>query len=179
MFTRSSIYALAAVAALGVTALATSSASARPMGPMGMKVSAHGPMGVSVKPHVQGLVINKPQVQGLVIKQHGPQGVIIKPKPIVGIIINPKPHWPPMVNWCKWHYCGPHWGPVVTGGVGIVGARVVATAPVAPAQSCTCLTKTYLQDGSVQFKDVCTTETAIASPAQLGAQAPGVGPQVQ
>jgi hypothetical protein len=179
MFTRSSIYALAAVAALGVTALATSSASAH--GPMGMKVPAHGPMGVSLQPHVQGLVINKPQVQGLVIKPHGPQGVVIKPHPVVGIIINPKPHWPPVVNWCKWHYCGPHWVPVVTSGVGIVGAGAIATAPVtrAPAQSCTCLTKTYLQDGSVQFKDVCTTETAIATPDRLSVQAPGVGPQVQ
>jgi hypothetical protein len=173
MFTRSSIYALAAVAA--VTALATSSASAG-HGPMGMKVPAHGPMGVSIKPHgPQGIVIKPQGPQGIVIKPQGPQGVVIKPKPIVGIIINPKPHWPPLGNWCKWHYCGPHWTPVVTGGVGIVGATAVATAP---AQACTCLTKTYLADGSVQFKDICTTETAIATPDQR-AQAPGVAPQAQ
>jgi hypothetical protein len=139
-----------------------------------MKVSAHGPMGVSIKPHGP---------MGVVIKPHNPvvTGIVIKPKPIVGIIINPKPHWPPMVNWCKWHYCGPHWVPVVTGGVGIIGAGAIATAPAmsAPAQSCTCLTKTYLQDGSVQFKDVCTTETAIASPDQVRAQAQGIAPQVQ
>src|ERR1700757_3437620 len=62
MSKRTSIYALAAVAALGITALATSSASAfGGHGPGGM----HGPMGGSVKPP-------------------GPMGLIIKPnKPVV------------------------------------------------------------------------------------------------
>ena len=171
MFKRTSIFALTAVAALGMTALATSSASALGghggmHGPMGVSVKPHGPMGVSIKPKgplVTGIVIKKPPVV---------TGIIIKPKPpiISGIIIHPKPHWPHH-NWCKWHYCGPNW--VVGGGVGVVSTGVIASAPVAaaaPAPTCTCLTKTYLQDGSVLFKDVCTTESAIA-PADQKASA--------
>ena len=106
---------------------------------------------------VTGLVINKPVVTG----------IIIKPKPpiVTGIIIHPKPQWPHH-HWCKWHFCGPDW--VVGAGVGVVATGAIPSTPVAaaPAPSCTCLTKTYLQDGSVLFKDVCTTETAIAPPDQ-------------
>jgi hypothetical protein len=161
MFKRTSIYALAAVAALGVTALATSSASARAGGGAGGPVGMHGPMGVSVKPHgPMGLSIkpNKPVVTG----------IIIKPKPpiVTGIIIHkPGPHH----HWCKWHSCGPNW--VIGGGVGVVATGVVASTPVAAAAPapCTCLTKTYLQDGSVLFKDVCTTESAIAPADQKAA----------
>jgi hypothetical protein len=166
MFKRTSIYALAAVAALGVTSLATSSAFAlggHGNGGMHGPVAAHGPMGVSVKPH-------KPMVTGLVINKPVVTGIIIKPKPpvITGIIINPKPNWHHH-NWCKWHFCGPNW--VVGAGVGVVATGVVASTPVAAAPApCTCLTKTYLQDGSVLFKDVCTTETAIA-PADQKASA--------
>jgi hypothetical protein len=161
MFKRTSIFALTAVAALGMTALATSSASARPSGPVGM----HGPMGVSVnKPHLPmgvSLKPNKPVVTGLIINK--------KPPVITGIIIH-KP-WPPHHNWCKWHYCGPNW--VIGGGVGVVSTGVVASTPVAAAAPvagpCTCLTKTYLQDGSVLFKDVCTSEAAIAPADQKAA----------
>jgi hypothetical protein len=158
MFKRTSIYALAAVAALGVTALATSSASARAGGPVGM----HGPMAVSVKPHLpMGVSIkpNKPVVTGLIINR--------KPPMVTGIIIN-KPHWPHH-HWCNWHYCGPNW--VVGAGVGMVATGAIASTPVAAAAPapCTCLTKTYLQDGSVLFKDVCTTETAIAPADQKAA----------
>ena len=156
MSKRTSIYAVAAVAALGIAALASSTASAYvPHGPMGVAVKPHGPMGVVIKP--KGPVVT---------------GIIIKPKPpvVTGIIIPPKPHpWPwPHHNWCKWHYCGPNW--VVGAGVGVVATGAVASTPVAaaPAPACTCLTKTYLQDGSVLFKDVCTTEAAVA-PAQGGA----------
>jgi len=161
MFNRTSIYALAAVAALGFSALATSSASARGFGgpvgghgPMGVSINkGHGPMGVSLKP-------NKPVVTGLIINR--------KPPMVTGIIIH-KPHWPHH-HWCKWNYCGPNW--VIGGGVGVVAAGVVASTPVAAAAPapCTCLTKTYLQDGSVLFKDVCTTESAIA-PADQKASA--------
>ena len=31
-----------------------------------------------------------------------------------------------------------------------------------PAPSCTCLTKEYMDDGRVVFKDVCTKEMAVA-----------------
>lgn len=168
MFKRTSIYALAAVAALGITALGTSSASAfggHGAGGMRGPVGGHGPMGVSIKP-------SKAIVTGLVIRPNKPvvTGIIIKPKPpvVTGIIIHPKP-WPHH-HWCKWHFCGPNW--VVGAGVGVVATGVVASTPVAAAAPapCTCLTKTYLQDGSVLFKDVCTTETAIA-PADQKASA--------
>jgi hypothetical protein len=33
------------------------------------------------------------------------------------------------------------------------------------SQNCNCLTKSYMQDGSVVFTDVCTKETAMAAPA--------------
>jgi hypothetical protein len=42
---------------------------------------------------------------------------------------------------------------------------VVATGYVAPGR-CTCLTKDYLQDGSVVFRDVCTKEEAMAPSAE-------------
>jgi hypothetical protein len=39
-------------------------------------------------------------------------------------------------------------------------------APAQPvSQSCNCLTKSYMQDGSVVFTDVCTKEAAMAAPA--------------
>jgi hypothetical protein len=56
------------------------------------------------------------------------------------------------------------------------------TAPVA-GNNCncctTCLTKTYLNDGSVMFQDVCTQEAAIATPEELRAQAAGMPPATQ
>jgi len=44
-------------------------------------------------------------------------------------------------------------------------APAVVTAP------CNCLTKQYLSDGSVLFKDLCTKEAAMATPDELKAQA--------
>jgi hypothetical protein len=58
-------------------------------------------------------------------------------------------------------------------------ARATATYPVpatatypvtAATEPCNCLTKQYLDDGSVLFRDICTTEAAIATPAELKAQ---------
>jgi hypothetical protein len=40
----------------------------------------------------------------------------------------------------------------------------------APASTCTCLTKSYQQDGSVLFQDTCTNEAAAAMPGQQQAQ---------
>ena len=52
----------------------------------------------------------------------------------------------------------------------------VATTSTAP---CNCLTKQYLDDGSVLFQDICTKETALATPDQLRAQVPTVAPTVR
>ena len=57
-----------------------------------------------------------------------------------------------------------------------VNAPVVTATTPAP---CNCLTKRYLQDGSVLFTDLCTKEEAMATPAELQAQAQGVSPQAQ
>jgi hypothetical protein len=198
---RSSIFALAAVAALGATALAPSSALAFGRfggmggggfghgGGMGM---GHGPMGLSVHPGgPMGLSVHPRGPMGLSFHAHGPMGVIIHPIGVfphpVGWIPKPGPHpWPP-IGWCGWkhHHCGYPWPPVVIGGggevetgpVGVVGttSAVVGGVPTADAP-CTCLTKTYLDDGSVLFKDICTKEAALATPDELKAQAQGVGP---
>jgi len=57
--------------------------------------------------------------------------------------------------------------------VQIAPARGPAVAtPIAAqaAEPCNCLTKQNLPDGSVLFQDICTKESAIASPAQVGAR---------
>jgi hypothetical protein len=168
MLSRSSIYTLAAVALMGAAALAPTGAS------------AHLPMGVMVNPKVQGLVI-KPQVQGLVIK---PQvmGVVLHPvHPVLGVIIHPQPpigfNNPPHF-W--WHH---HHEPVLIEGGETIRETIHETAHVsapvasAPTAPCNCLTKSYLQDGSLLFKDICTKESALATPDDLRAQAQGTAPQ--
>lgn len=73
--------------------------------------------------------------------------------------------------WVWWHQ--PRVGVVDYGPVSSsVGTRV--SAPSAP---CNCLTKRYLDDGSVVFADICTREQAMATPAELRAQAEGIPPQ--
>jgi hypothetical protein len=42
------------------------------------------------------------------------------------------------------------------------------------SEPCNCLTKQYLDDGSVLFRDLCTKEAAIATPAELRSQAQNV-----
>jgi hypothetical protein len=64
---------------------------------------------------------------------------------------------------------------IVTTGVATTAARPAAAA----SEPCNCLTKQYLADGSVLFRDLCTKEAAIATPAQQNAQAQGAAPAVQ
>jgi hypothetical protein len=56
---------------------------------------------------------------------------------------------------------------------------VRATSTPVVSANCNCLTKEYLEDGSVVFKDLCTKEAAMATPAELKAQAHGAAPQVR
>ena len=49
-------------------------------------------------------------------------------------------------------------------------AYAPAAAPQAAAEPCNCLTKQNLPDGSVLFQDICTKESAIASPMTVGAR---------
>jgi hypothetical protein len=82
------------------------------------------------------------------------------------------------VGW-GWHRL--HWGEpaVVDTSVAPVVRNVAAAAPAvsagttATAGNCNCLTKQYLNDGSVLFKDICTKEAALATPDELKAQAQG------
>jgi hypothetical protein len=80
-------------------------------------------------------------------------------------------HWPPI--YIGWHH--PHWGV----GVDVETTAVDAVETAAPAAPCNCLTKQYLPDGSVLFKDLCTKEAALATPAELKAQADGIAPIAQ
>jgi hypothetical protein len=68
---------------------------------------------------------------------------------------------------------------VIVGGPVAVGVSAPAqsapayapvSAPQAAAEPCNCLTKQSLPDGSVLFQDICTKESAIASPTTVGAR---------
>jgi len=48
--------------------------------------------------------------------------------------------------------------------------QISTAATQAAADSCNCLTKQSLPDGSVLFQDICTKESAIASPMTVGAR---------
>jgi hypothetical protein len=169
MSTRSSILALAAAATFGAAALTPTVAS------------AHLPMGVVVNKPVMGIVLNPPKKPILGVVIHPPGLVVNPPHPIMGVIIHP-PHQitgivihpdpdpdPPHI-W--WHHHHSPW--LVEDGDSRRVSTPVVTVPSAP---CNCLTKKYLEDGSVLFRDVCTKEAAIATPDELKAQLQGAGPQ--
>jgi hypothetical protein len=167
MLNRFLMLALAA-AALGTAAL--DSASAHTPQVTGLVIHPNKPMGVAVNPHpVLGLVVRRPPVLGVVVQPHPPVlGVVVHPHPPMGVIVQPQP---PHFVW--WHH---HRGPEVfeEGGA----TRVSAPVTTLPAAPCNCLTKQYLQDGGVLFKDVCTREEALASVDELKAQLQG-GSQVR
>jgi hypothetical protein len=160
--TRTSILALAAVATVATAALASTAASAKPMGV------------IIKKPIVTGLVLppSKP-VLGVVIH---PPGLVLPPHPIMGVVIHHPDHDDDEPHFWWHHYHRP-WiveqstpMPVSTP---MSVSTPVTTAPTAP---CNCLTKNYLTDGGVLFKDVCTKEAAVASPDELKAQMQGARP---
>jgi len=165
---RSLIVTLVAGAAFAVAALASGGASAKPLGispgPMGISKPMPGPMGI-VKPPmgfkpILGVIKPPPKpVLGLVIPPHFP-GVVI-----------PHPGPGPQLGWWWWRHH--HRFPLVIEepvSVPVAVTRPVVTGPAPVEGPCTCLTKTYLNDGSVKFTDVCTKETAIATPDEQRAQ---------
>jgi len=78
--------------------------------------------------------------------------------------------WTP--QWHQHHPLPYFVAPVVATEVGTPAIRSFAGAPVQrTADTCSCLTKDYLPDGSVMFKDLCTKEAAVASPNDVRAQA--------
>lgn len=90
--------------------------------------------------------------------------------------INCGGHLPPPIVW--WHRHHLHWG-VVENVAPVAVNAVVGVDTVVASGPCNCLTKQYLDDGSVLFKDICTKEAAMATPEELKAQAQGIAPQAQ
>ena len=63
---------------------------------------------------------------------------------------------------------GSYWAVGVPVAVGVAGVATYAAS--GPAPVCTCLTKDYLDDGSVRFTDTCTREYAVAMPPEHGSR---------
>jgi len=143
---RTTILALAAVAAIGAASLASSKTFA--MGNLGV-----GNHGLSGKPSGNGGVVNT-------LKKHPDIGQIGKPKknPDIGNINKPG-----KIGWPHWHHRHHrHWWdyPVIVRNGGSSVAYAASPTTVTPS-TCNCLTKEYLADGSVLFKDLCTKEAAV------------------
>jgi hypothetical protein len=173
MSTRFSLLALAAVATIGAAALAPTSASANL--PMGVIVKPHPILGVVVHPPhpILGVVVHPPHpILGVVVHPPHPiLGIVVHPPhPILGVVVHPPMDPDPPRVW--WHHHRAPW--LVEDGDTARVSTPVATVPTGP---CNCLTKKYLEDGSVLFKDVCTKEAAMATPDELRAQMQGVGPE--
>jgi hypothetical protein len=137
MLRKSTMLALAAVAALG---LAVSNASAKPQGPGNIgKVQGIGNPGVIQQAGGIKIIPSNP------IKPK-PPGVNwpLYPKPKPGIIVTPI--YKPV--------------PVIVSRPVYVAARPVVSTP-GPVN---CLTKEYTQEGAVLFKDRCTGEMAMNPP---------------
>jgi hypothetical protein len=144
MSNRITIFALAAVATIGAASLISSNALA--MGNHG--VGNHGTSGKSAS---SGGSVGKVKVMpgtGL------PPGVSPKPGNI---------NKPGKIGWPHWHHRHHrHWWyyPVIVGSGGSSVAYAKSPTTVTPS-TCNCLTKEYLADGSVLFKDLCTKEAAV------------------
>jgi hypothetical protein len=118
--------------------------------------SANPVMGVIIKKPVLGVPVKPPIF-----------GVVIHP-PITGVVIHHPDHDDdePHFWWHRYHRA---W-------MVEQSTPMPVSTPTAPAAPCSCLTKNYLTDGSVLFKDVCTKEAAMASPDELKEQVQGARP---
>lgn len=169
MFTkiRTSMFAIAAVAALGAASLivTTSSADARGFGGGGggfrgsaMGGGGHGMMrvgGGGIRVGGGGIRVGMRHVG---IRHVGLHRHIHRPH------LTLRPHWCHRFPWrCK---VGVRWPrpwviPVATAGL-VATSYAVAPAVAAAPRPCTCLTKEYTPDNLVVFKDLCTKEVASA-----------------
>ena len=167
MFTkiRTSMFAIAAVAALGAASLitTTSSADARGFGGGGGGGFSRGGMGGG---HVGmrmggGVRMGHVGMRTVGIRHVGVRHVGIRHIGIRHVGIR-------QGNWCRYYgRCGIHvrWHrpwvvPVAT--AGLVATSYAVAPAIATAKPCTCLTKEYTPDNLVVFKDVCTKEVASA-----------------
>jgi hypothetical protein len=149
MFTkiRTSMFAIAAVAALGAASLVTTTTSADARGFGGGGFHGGGSF------HGGGM-----RMGGGVRMGGGMRHVGIRH---VGIRIgNRHPNWCRISGRCHIHV---RWHRPWIYGTGVVATSyAVAPGVVATAKPCTCLTKEYTPDNLVVFKDVCTKEVASA-----------------
>jgi len=165
---RSTMLAFVAVAALGIAALATTAATASPN--HGIANAHQNANAQSPAPHFKG----KPGLIGGNPISWTPQP---KKPPIGG---DPNTWTPSWVHhhhhhdW-RWWYARYRYRVLPVETIKTVVAPTVSTATA----NCNCLTKEYLPDGSVLFKDLCTKEAAMATPDELKAQAQGQAPQVR
>jgi len=172
MFTkvRASMFAIAAVAALGAASLitTTTSADARGFGGGGFH---GGGMGGS---HAMRMGGGVRMGGGLRVRQVGIRHIGIRQ---VGIR---HPNWCRLSGRChihvRWHR------PLIYTG-GLVATTYAVAPAVATAKPCTCLTKEYTPDNLVVFKDLCTKEVASApagnTQALLPAPQPDAAPTTQ
>jgi hypothetical protein len=183
MSPRSSILTLAAVAALAAAALAPSTASAA--------VNAnHTNQASKVQrpassPKVQKGLIGHDKITYSPQKKIGGDPNTWSPKKKIGgdpISWTPNNHWKHHHHHYWWWFAHhrQYWvSPVVTT-TEVPVERVVSVPDTQTvAANCNCLTKEYLEDGSVLFKDLCTKEAAMATPAELKAQAQGAALQAR
>ena len=159
------VSALAIAATLTTATLVTGSvASAKPFLHLG-----HGPVVTSKLPPAYLKIQNRLKISCLACN-------LPRPMP------HPMPGPRPTHNWNNgWHH-GFGWYNRPGYYVGAVPAAVTVAAPVqsvpayAPIASqvaagpCSCLTKQDLPDGGVLFQDICTKQSAIASPLAVGAR---------
>ncbi len=98
-------------------------------------------------------------------------------------------HWNHWSHWNHWNHWR-HWGyyrrwywpsyvgySTYYGGSTPVAAAVSGPIAAPAAGPCTCLTKTYTQDGLVVFADVCTKESATAPVGGAPGQSSELAPQ--
>jgi len=172
MFTkiRTSMFAIAAVAALGAASIiaTTSSADARGFGGGGggfrgggMSGGGHGMMRVGGGVRMGGgmrVGMRHVGIRHIGIRHVGLHRHIHRPH------LTLRPHWCHRFPWrCK---VGVRWPrpwviPVATAGL-VATSYAVAPAVAAAPRPCTCLTKEYTPDNLVVFKDLCTKEVASA-----------------
>jgi len=141
---RTSMFAIAAVAALGAASLVTTTTSADARGFGGGGFHGGGFHGGGMGGGIRTVGMRHVGVRTIGVRHVG-----IRPG-----------------NWCRFYgRCGIHvrWHrPLIyTGGL-VATTYAVAPTVAATAKPCTCLTKEYTPDNLVVFKDVCTKEVASA-----------------
>jgi hypothetical protein len=174
MSVRKSIFALAAIATLGTTALAPTSASAFGFG--GHFGGGHFGGG-HFGGHFGGFhgIWHTPARPGFWHGVGAWRGVGLRPGPVCGWHCNPFHPWPRYGGWPRYY---PRYG--VGGGVAYgsgAGYSAAASAPAAAAPSTGCLTKQELPDGTALFQDLCTQEQAETQPPMPPQPEPQSPPQ--